>query len=336
MKCSSGNCWYCEDLCHCCMKPASFGYTLQSNESHELLKFCSRSCQVIQEDYSSAQIVTKPLKHVQTHSPLPIQITKVIQTGACGNTVVTVQLHLEHQTRRLYVLCLFRAPWQQIALDFFISEQYEPLTPVGYILRYSTIRNLISKSNALLCLILKCLLHPEVQRMGYSSLTNLKYSLPCTSTGLPPTHFHIPQMISMLPPQFTFTKPEGSTPGHKCLSLPEGHHILLHYTQTLSQNMWKTYFLCYREEDYISPYIVFLDGQTVKGAFISVGDQHKTENLMGLTTWSPDQLGAIKSEVDKVLPTILEIHGFTSVYALFQRQKCTSRLACNIKLSYTS
>ena len=100
--------------------------------------------------------------------------------------------------------------------------------------------------------------------------------------------------------------------------------------------MWKTYFLCYREEDCFFPYIVFLDGQTVKGAFISVGDQHKTENLMDLTTWSPDQLGAIKSEVDEVLPTILEIHGFASVYALFQRQKCTSRLACNVKLSYTS
>ena len=313
------------------MKPASFGYTMLVNESHEPVKFCSRSCQVVQDECNPPPTVTESLKHVQTRSPFPIQATKVIQTGACGNTVVTVQLHLECQTRRLYVLCLFRAPWQQIALDFFISDQYEPEMPVGYVLRYSTIRSMVSKSKSLLCLILKCLLHPEVQRMGYSSLTDLKLSIPCISTGLSPTHFHIPKMLSMLPAQFTFTKPEGSTPGHKCISLPEGHHILLHYTQMISQNMWKTYFLCYSKEDNISlgtPYVVFLDGQTVKGSFISVGDQHKTANLMDLTAWSPDQLGAIQNEVDEVLPTILENRGFTSVYALFQRKQCTSRLAC--------
>ena len=325
MKCCMDNCWYCADLCHCCMKPASFGYTLLCNESYKLLKFCSSSCQAIQEDYHPHLTETKVLKQEQTHNPsLPIQVTKVIQTGAHGNTILNVQLHIESQTKRLYVLCQFRAPWQQIALDFFISDQYEPEIPVGYILRYSTIRNIISKSKALLCLILKYSLHPEIQRMGYSDLANLKLSMPSSSTSVSPTHFHIPEIFSMLPPEFIFTKPYGSTPGHKCLSLPEGHHILLHYTQKTSGDSWKTYFLCCREED-TTPYIIFLDGQTVKGAFISHGDQQNTRSLMDLVVWSPDELGAIQKEADEFLPVILKSHGFSSIYAFFQRQKCTGR-----------
>ena len=329
MKCSMENCWYCADLCHCCMKPASFGYTLMSNENYKLLKFCSSSCQAIQEDYHPHPMETKASKQEQSHSPsLPIQVTKVIQTGAYGNTILNVQLHIENQTRKLYVLCQFRAPWQQIALDFFVSDQYEPEIPVGYVLRYSTIRNIINKSKALLCLILKYILHPEIQRMGYSDLANLKLSMPASSTSISPTHFHIPKMLSMLPPQFIFTKPDGSTPGHQCLSLPEGHHILLHYTQKTSESTWKTYFLCCREEDKVSlvtPYIIFLDGQTVKGAFISLGDQHNTGNLMDLVVWSPDELGVIQKEVDEFLPVILKSRGFTSIYAFFQRYKCTGR-----------
>ena len=112
--------------------------------------------------------------------------------------------------------------------------------------------------------------------MDYSDLANLKLSMPSSSTSVSPTHFHIPKILSMLPPEFVFTKPYGSTPGYKCLSLPERHHILLHYTQKTSGSLWKTYFLCCREED-TTPYITFLDGQTVKGAFISHGDQQTLE-----------------------------------------------------------
>ena len=141
IKCSSTDCWYCRDLCHCCMKPALW---IKMNEkpqdvlTDKRLKFCSEKCNetfcIAPSVASKSMVVIDNRGKFSNQCPSVLGIVKVSkEEGNTHNTVEVINLCIgdgpetsESLPQGPYIL------WQVCSIDsqhfrnFSISEECIP------------------------------------------------------------------------------------------------------------------------------------------------------------------------------------------------------------------
>lgn len=176
-KCKDG-CWYCEESCHHCLKPASAGYSLRKTDG-TILKFCkSNICsKFYSQDMTDVPVIIMPLPLPSTDSELLLQVAKVISTNWSENTVIIIQLCVAHTQNvhgfndgQLYVLTQFRTLYYHKFFDFSISNKFVPLNALPYMKHKNSV---IMQHSALLMLMIKLIVEDALHQTSYKTLERL-------------------------------------------------------------------------------------------------------------------------------------------------------------------
>ena len=141
LKCSSTDCWYCSDLCHCCMKPALWIKKIEGPRdmlTDKQFKFCSEKCN---ETFCVAPSVSsKSMVVIDNRGTFPKQCPSVLgivkvskEEGSTHNTVECFNLCIgddpetsEGLPQGPYILWQVRSIDSQYFRNFSISEECIP------------------------------------------------------------------------------------------------------------------------------------------------------------------------------------------------------------------
>ena len=138
IKCQPACCWYCKDLCHCCMRPVSLWATPPPKTSPEtdepLLKFCGKACQeLVRSEPGSSPKVSVTFNKKKSVGPAKLQVTKsVLSPGARFNQLEYVELCIGNgcggrPVGEPYVLWQVRSIKSNSFMAFSINNEFEPL-----------------------------------------------------------------------------------------------------------------------------------------------------------------------------------------------------------------
>ena len=127
-KCSDDGCWYCKDLCHNCMKPAVYGYTIMV--AGLVYKHCSEHCKLLHfgsppEVPFQADLVLKVNKPLSDVVLLHISEVVTTEIAANTNTILSIQLCLSYDHPKIpnnvpYALVQIRTIIKSIFLSFLL------------------------------------------------------------------------------------------------------------------------------------------------------------------------------------------------------------------------
>jgi len=102
LKCSSTLCWYCSDLCHCCMKPALWFKINKGSQdvlTDKQFRFCSEKCN---DTFCVApSVATKSMVVIDSRGAFPKQCPSVL-----GIVKVTKEEESTHNTVEFFNLCI--------------------------------------------------------------------------------------------------------------------------------------------------------------------------------------------------------------------------------------
>ena len=139
LKCLSTDCWYCRDLCHCCMKPAFWFKTNEGSQdvvTDKPFKFCSEKCHktFCVAPSSKSMIIIDNRGTFSKQCPSVLGVVKVSKGEKSNhNTVELLNLCIgndaessEGLPQGLYVLWQVRSIDSQCFRNFSISEQCAP------------------------------------------------------------------------------------------------------------------------------------------------------------------------------------------------------------------
>ena len=136
-KCQPG-CWYCEDLCHCCMHPVSLWATelpkISPEPDEPLPKFCGGNCQeLVRPKPGSSPKVSATFNKKKSVGPAKLQILKsVLPPGATFSKLEYVELCIGdgfggRPVGTPYVLWQIRSINSQSFMAFSVNNEFEPL-----------------------------------------------------------------------------------------------------------------------------------------------------------------------------------------------------------------
>ena len=171
-KCPEG-CWYCQELCHYCMKPATMSYELNDNAA---IQYCSELCYNL--------LHTPPdqlLKHTFVFNHCiegddytgmsMMDILKIVRSDDSDiNTFQFVHICIDHfsSCTKPYIIWQIHATDYQIFTSFFISQNLEILTPTkvlsnsGFEYATTLVQSVRKHSD-----FLKSLINLALQSLGY-------------------------------------------------------------------------------------------------------------------------------------------------------------------------
>lgn len=149
IKCQNDcNCRYCGTRCNYCFQPATYGlFTEDSNR--QMLQFCSSKCR----DISCASRTSTRMHLIKLGTPIPSHLTPKCAPIAPTHMKLahlfieaTGEKMKEHEIAlcvgdgakscpegHLYVVYYSRTLHNQVALEFFVSESFEPEAPLPYL-----------------------------------------------------------------------------------------------------------------------------------------------------------------------------------------------------------
>ena len=141
LKCSSTDCWYCRDLCHCCMKPSLWFKTSEGSRgmpTGKQFKFCSEKCNEI--FCVAPSVASKSMVVIDNRGTFSKKCPSVL-----GIVKVSKEEESTHNTVEIFNLCIGDGPetfedlpqgpcilWQVRSIDsqcfrnFSISEECIP------------------------------------------------------------------------------------------------------------------------------------------------------------------------------------------------------------------
>lgn len=142
------HCWYCKNLCEVCMKPASFGYTIQTDKE-VALHFCSQSCQLFSGTMDSPSQIQvwgppepplSPRFHAhcieRNHREL---LFMHIQGDLSSGEYCMVDMALcvgdgkaPYFPDKVYVVYYLRTLKEQHVLEFFLGDDLQPQEALPY------------------------------------------------------------------------------------------------------------------------------------------------------------------------------------------------------------
>ena len=149
IKCQNeSHCHYCMDRCHYCFQPAAYGLFMEDSNGC-LLQFCSNQCR----DVSCRSRTSTKLHVIKPGAPIPPHLTQRCAPIASSHKKLahlfietTGEKLKEHEIAlcisdgakgcpagRLYVVYFSRTLQSQVALEFFVSEAFEPQAPLPYL-----------------------------------------------------------------------------------------------------------------------------------------------------------------------------------------------------------
>ena len=134
-RCSIEGCWYCQDLCHCCMAPIP---ALKAGIARGV--FCSsKCCDMFEKDPTSlpAKVVKLQFDNIPHLSQSLLHITTVVSTPLSEHTVAVIDLCIGNGSMGVsalhaYVLCQLRALDEQVFLDYLVSDNFALTEPLWY------------------------------------------------------------------------------------------------------------------------------------------------------------------------------------------------------------
>ena len=149
IKCQNdSHCQYCMNRCSYCFQPATYGHTVEDSDGH-VLQFCSDKCR----DVACNPRASTRMHVIKLGTPMPSHLTprcapvapthmKLIHlfVGATGDKLKEHEIALcvgdeteDFPSGRMYVVYYSRTLKNQVALEFFVSESFEPEAPLPYL-----------------------------------------------------------------------------------------------------------------------------------------------------------------------------------------------------------
>lgn len=130
-KCSDSGCWYCNDRCHNCFKPANAGYT--KKDGYVAYKHCSELCKLLHfgnlsEIPFQADVINVHINTSLIGSVL-LRLMKVVSTDLSVNTLFNIWLCLSQGHPRIpngapFVLLQVRTIKSSNFFSFFYRPGY--------------------------------------------------------------------------------------------------------------------------------------------------------------------------------------------------------------------
>lgn len=173
-KCPEG-CWYCQELCHYCMKPATMSYELNDNVT---IQYCSELCYNL-----FCTSPNKLMKHTFVFNHCiegddytgisMMDILKIVRSENSDiNTFHFVHICIDHfsSCNKPYIIWQIRAIDYQIFTSFYISQNLDILTPTkflsnsGYEYATTLVQSVRKHSD-----FLKSLINLALQSLGYKT-----------------------------------------------------------------------------------------------------------------------------------------------------------------------
>lgn len=158
-----------------------------------------------------------------------------------------------------------------------------------------------------------------------------------SSSNLPSIQFrsapNMPQ-LSFVPPEFQITKPLRHSLIGRCIKLPEGHQIILHYVVENPQDSLSCFLAVTGESDTSlvgKPYIIYLFSDARTGVYLDAAFIAETNGECHLTCFLLDNplLSAIRAHdsrqeqiVTKLIPHMLQENGFVNLQTFMHHVKC--------------
>ena len=178
IKCSPEGCWYCSDLCHCCLKPA---HPWSKGEASQDIpyRFCSKKCMGLYCFHPSKMPQSMfvidhrdEFKENKFKGPSILDILYISRKGEQYNTVEFVNFCVGHRSEGLpldnpYILWQIRDIDSQFFLNFLTTVECIPLEPLWPSLLGNN-ENVIALQEVLLQMEpkLSCVVKAAVQALG--------------------------------------------------------------------------------------------------------------------------------------------------------------------------
>ena len=181
-------CHYCMDRCNYCFQPAAYGLFMEDPNGC-LLQFCSNQC----HDVSCHSRKSTKIHVIKLGTPIPPHLTQRCAPVAPTHKEIahlfieaTGEKLREHEIAlcvgdgakdcpagHLYVVYFSRTLQSQVALEFFVSETFEPEAPLPYLLADKNVQEVIASLKET----------STVQRYLHIALANVQmdvsYNEPC-------------------------------------------------------------------------------------------------------------------------------------------------------------
>lgn len=179
-KCTEGGCWYCHELCHYCMKPATMSFELDDNTT---IQYCSKACynllyippnQHVKDTFVFNHYINKD-DYIGMSIMDVLKITRSDDDDAKTNRFHYIHICIDHFSacKKPFIIWQIRSTKYQTFTSFFISQDLEILTPTSVVSNSGSehataLVESVKKHNN----FLKSLINVSLQSLRYKSFSD--------------------------------------------------------------------------------------------------------------------------------------------------------------------